>query len=67
MSPMSDVKADHMYEKFLLLFPSWEEKIERYSRKNDILVLKTRSHNQLYFWVNGSAWSLSTIKGEKGE
>lgn len=56
-----------MYEKFLLLFPSWEEKIERYSRKNDILVLKTRSHNQLYFWVNGSAWSLSTIKGEKGE
>lgn len=57
---MSDIKATHLYEKFILLFPSWEEKVVKYGRKGDTLVLHTRSLNRLYFWTNGTDWVLTT-------
>lgn len=63
--PLSDIKADRLYEKFILLFPSWEEKVLRYKRKGEVLVLITRSNNALYFWLDGNDFVLTTKKGVK--
>jgi len=63
---MSDIKATHLYEKFLLLFPSWEEKVVSYKRKDDTLILKTRSKNDIYFYTSGNDFILSSanLKGD---
>lgn len=70
---MNDIKADHLYERFCLLFPSWEEKIAAYTRIGplDILKLKTNSKNVYYFGLNGTEliftsnkhYALNFVKG----
>lgn len=61
----SDIKAAHLYEKFLLLFPSWEEKVLKYKRKGDVLILLTRSNSSLYFWLENGGWVLTTERRDK--
>ena len=55
-----DIKARHLFEKFILLFPSWEGKVVRYKRKDDVLILLTTSNNSLYFWLENGGWVLTT-------
>lgn len=59
---MGDVKADHLWEKFKLIFPDVSGRINSYSRKGNVLYLYTSSKNKLIFVNIDNEWCLCTDK-----